>query len=109
MSERLYAKIGRQAERIEDLDAAYDHLLALFARVITGEVARSRVLLNLTERTWTLAPEGRSPAGPATINGLPRCVLGAPEPGRAPSGNGHAPLRVEGGVEGLRELSGGED
>lgn len=79
MSDKLYQMVGQKQERIETLDAAYDQLLGLLAKVVKGEVARSRVLVNLTERSWALAPEGQTPGLPAQFNGVPVCVVAPPE------------------------------
>ncbi len=71
----LYAKIGRMQVQAELQNAAYDQLLQLLAGVVGGTIHPERVLVNLTARGWTLAPEGFSPEIPATINGLPVCVV----------------------------------
>ena len=76
--EKLYELLGRKQEKLESLDAEYTNLLALLAEVISGEVERSRVMVNLTDRTWCKAEPGSRPGLPATINGLPHCVV-APE------------------------------
>lgn len=87
MSEaKLFEAIGRKQNQIEHLDAQYSHLLSHFAKVITGEIATERVLINLTERSWSIVPAGESAGMPATINGVPQCVAGvklrpeSPEP-----------------------------
>ncbi len=92
MSAKLYEKLGRQQETIEDLNEAYTALLNLLANVVGGQVARSRLLVNLTNRSWELAPEGQRPGMPATINGQPVCVVAPDEPAPAPEepANGHA-------------------
>jgi hypothetical protein len=77
--ESLYAEIGRRQLRIEAQDVEYEKLLQLLAGVLTGEIARSRVLVNLTDRNWACVPAGEMPAMPGTINGLPVCVTGKPE------------------------------
>lgn len=75
MSAKLYEQLGRKQERIEELDTAYDALLGLLAGVVEGSIDRGRVIVNLTERSWSLSPEGQRPAMPATVNGLPKCVV----------------------------------
>jgi hypothetical protein len=75
MSDALYAKIGRQQERIEVLDAAYNFLLEQFGKVVSGEIDRTRVLVNITERSFVIVPAGERPGLPSQINGLPVCVV----------------------------------
>ena len=77
----VYERLGRKQEQLENLDEAYTTLLKLLAGVVSGEIARSRVLVNLTERSWALVPEGQTPAHPAVINGLPEYVVGQPDAG----------------------------
>jgi hypothetical protein len=76
---QLYEKVGRLQVAHEQLDAEYTRLLGLLAQVVAGDVDPARLLVDLTNRTWTLAEPGQRPGLPATINGLPRCVV-APEP-----------------------------
>lgn len=71
-----YAAVGRKQVELEASKAAYSKLLAVFAEVISGKCARSRVLVNLTDGTYSWANEGESPGMPATVNGLPVCVVG---------------------------------
>jgi len=78
--EQLYAKIGRMQVDHEALDAEYSRLLALLAQVVAGEVDPSRLLVNLSERSWQLAAPGERPPAPATINGLPVVVVAPPPP-----------------------------
>jgi hypothetical protein len=79
MSAKLYEQLGRKQEALETLDQAYTDLLGVLAGVVTGEIDRRRVLVNLTDRSWTVAPPGNSPSLPATINGLPVCKVAPPE------------------------------
>lgn len=79
--ELAYAALGRKQCVIESQDAAYGNLLAILAGVISGEISRDRLLLNMTARTWHLAAPGERPAMPATINGLPVCIIAPAEPG----------------------------
>lgn len=80
----LYAKVGRQHVQLEKQDAAFTQVLSLAAGLVNGEIDRSRVLINLTDRAWMVVPAGERPPMPATVNGLPRCVVApetaAPEP-----------------------------
>ena len=76
----LLARIGKQQIDHEQLDFQYGQLLNLLAGVVSGSIARSRVLVNLTDRTWLFTEPGESPGLPATINGLPVCVVAPPEP-----------------------------
>ena len=83
--DELYATIGRLQVRAEKQDAAYTLLLDLLAKVVAGEIDRSRVLVNVTERTWQYSEPGARPGLPAQVNGLPVVVV-APEPEVQPSG-----------------------
>jgi hypothetical protein len=73
MSDQLYAKIGRLQTANDELSQNYDLLLGLLANVVTGKCDATRVLVNLTERSWTVAEEDCRPSLPATVNGLPDC------------------------------------
>lgn len=73
--ELAYAEIGRNKVTIDRLNADYNKLLSALGSVASGEVARSRVLVNLTERSWLFTPAGETPAMPTTINGLPICLV----------------------------------
>lgn len=75
MTAKLYETLGRKQEALEGLDADYTALLNLLAGVVGGTIDRRRVLVNLTGRSWQLAPDGLRPATPGTINGLPVCVV----------------------------------
>ena len=77
-AQELFAKIGEQHLAIEDKDKFIGGLLGVFAGVLKGEIEPSRVMLNLTSRSWIVAPEHLSPGMPATVNGLPECVVGKP-------------------------------
>lgn len=87
----LHERLGRKQEQLEALDASYTDLLRLLAQVVTGEVCRSRVLVNLTDRTWVRAPEGQTPPGLVQINGLPEYVVGPLPQSRHPLGDGVSP------------------
>ena len=68
---KLYEMIGVKQTKLEELDAAYTELLMRFAGVIKGTIDPSRVLVNLTDRTWIVVEAGCTPGMPAQINGLP--------------------------------------
>ena len=74
----LYAKIGQLQMALEQREAASMQMLQWFAAVLKGELELSRVMINLTEGKIIVSPEHMRPAMPATINGLPVCVV-APE------------------------------
>jgi Methyltransferase domain len=78
MSDKLYAKLGQKQEALEDLNNAYNSLLLMTASVVSGEIAASQVLINLTARSWEVVPAGQRPQMPATVNGEPRCVVAPP-------------------------------
>lgn len=78
MSAKLYEQLGRKQETIEAQDAAYQALMDLLAKVVSGDIATSRLLVNLTARTWEVSAQGERPAMPATVNGQPVCII-APE------------------------------
>ena len=77
------AAVGQKQLAFERSDAAYSNLLGVLASVISGEIDRSRVLVNLTDRTWLVTPPGERPGMPAQINGLPICVTAPNEPDKA--------------------------
>lgn len=81
----LYAKIGQQHLTIEAQDAAYNQLLGVLAQVVNGKIERSRVLVNLTARTWMVSEPGTTPSTPATFNGLPEVVIAPAEATNPPS------------------------
>lgn len=79
MSEtKLYEQLGRKQSALDDLGEAYNALLRLLAGVVSGDIDRSRVLVNLTARSWAVTEPGTRPSMPAMINGQPECVV-APE------------------------------
>lgn len=73
------AAVGKKQVAFEKLDAEYSKLLQVLAGVVSGDIARSRVLVNLTDRTYLFVSPGCRPPMPATINGLPVCVVGPEE------------------------------
>lgn len=74
----LWARVGRQAVRIEQQDAAYTQLLAIFGDVIAGRTDPRRVLINRTAGSCSVGPVGSVAMMPATINGVPACDVYAP-------------------------------
>ena len=56
MSENLYESIGRKQADLDNLNAEYDRLLAVFGQVASGEVARERVSVDLAARSWKVEP-----------------------------------------------------
>ena len=76
--EQVLQTLGRKQMQLEELDAGYTRLLNVLAGVVSGEIDRQRVLVNLTERKWEVAEEGQRPGVPATLNGFPQVVV-APE------------------------------
>lgn len=74
----LYAKIGEQHLEIEGLKKRFGKLLNVIADIVRGDIDLSRVMVDLTNQGVSWAPIGQRPAMPATINGLPVCVV-APE------------------------------
>ena len=72
-------RYGRLTVKCEKAEEGYTQLLNLLAKVVSGEIDRSRVMVNLTDRTCIFAPEGFRPELPATINGLPVCVVAPTE------------------------------
>jgi len=77
--DKLQLMIGRKQIQLEELDQQYSRLTNVLAGVVSGAIAPSRVMVNLTDRTWTVAAPDTRPGMPATVNGLPICVV-APEP-----------------------------
>lgn len=75
----MFERLGRMAHRIETVENGFNQMVDLMAKVVSGEVERSRVLVNLTAKTVIFAPEGFRPEMPATINGLPLCVVAPDE------------------------------
>ena len=78
---QMYEKIGRLQSALEEENARYNQTLGLFAGVLSGDIAPERVMIDLTNRIWTCAALGQSPPMPATVNGIPHCIIGkATEP-----------------------------
>lgn len=75
MEAQLFEKIGRLQVELENVKQAFENLLGATAKIVSGEIDRSRVMVNLTAKSIAWAPEGFRPEVPATINGEPRCVV----------------------------------
>ena len=73
--DELHRLVGRKQAELENLRKKYEIIYEILAKVVSGELDRSRVLVNLTELNCTWCAIGERPALPATINGLPRCVV----------------------------------
>ena len=54
MEEQALAALGRKQLELDNLNANYNHLLALVQWLATGEVAPERVHVDLATRTWKL-------------------------------------------------------
>ncbi len=68
---QLYERLGRLQSALEDKALCYDRVLELLAKVVAGEIDASRVIVNLTDRSWAYSEAGTRPSAPSTINGLP--------------------------------------
>jgi hypothetical protein len=77
--QRFFELLGRKQATLEEVQANYALALDLVAKILTGEIDTSRVIVNLTDQTFQWVAPGNSPSLPATINGLPNCVVD-PEP-----------------------------
>jgi len=91
--QELYARLGRQAVAIDKWRENYAALLNVFAGVVKGDIARSRVLINLTEQSWIVSEPNTTPNQPATFNGAPSVVVGNPEPDPEPVDPVPEPIR----------------
>lgn len=90
---QLYEMLGRRSASLEVLNAQFDLVLATLGQVVTGEMDRSRVLVDLTNRGFSVSAPGTRPAMPATINGLPNCLM-APDEVLTIDRNGEQPPTV---------------
>ncbi len=70
-----FESIGREHVKAVMFESAHARVLDALAKVVSGEIDRSRVMVNLTDKSAIWAPEGFRPEMPATINGLPVCVV----------------------------------
>ncbi len=85
---QLYERLGRQQVELEKERACFTSALQCMAHMLTGEIDLSRVMVNLTERSFHWSEPGTRPSLPATINGVPVCVT-APEKNPEPCENGN--------------------
>lgn len=76
---QLYERLGRLQMDLEKMTAQRDKILHVFAEVLSGECDASRVMIDLTNKTVVWAAPGETPSLPATINGLPVCVVAPPK------------------------------
>lgn len=74
--DELYAALGRKQMALELAEANYFKALQCMAAMLTGEIDPTRVLVNLTERSFHWVGPGERPATPPTINGLPQVFVG---------------------------------
>lgn len=84
--DELYAKIGKQHLELEQRKEGHTKLLRMLASVVSGEIDRSRVLVNLTDETYSWTEPGTRPGRPATFNGMPYVVMAPDEPAPVPVG-----------------------
>lgn len=59
--DQLYARIGRLTTDLENLNDAYNQLLTMVNAVAVGEIAPKQVHVDLTNRSWAVAPTETSP------------------------------------------------
>ncbi len=71
----LYERLGRMLEQCERNERGFNSLLDTLGKVVSGEIDRSRVMVNLTDKAVSWAAAGERPMLPATINGVPVCVV----------------------------------
>lgn len=57
MSDELNAIIGRKQVELDTLNVEYNRVLAVLGHVVSGEVARDRVSVDLAARSWKVEPE----------------------------------------------------
>jgi hypothetical protein len=72
---KLFEMLGRKESVILAQDDAYSALLNLTAKIISGEIDRSRVSINLADRSWIVAPQAAKPTVPAPLHGVPDLTL----------------------------------
>lgn len=54
MSEQLYATLGRKQAELEAMHTEYDRLLLLMEKVLSGEIEKSKVSVDLEKRSWSI-------------------------------------------------------
>lgn len=52
--DELYASLGRKTVELENLNKQYDTLLLLLGKVVSGEIDKANVTVNLEGRSWAL-------------------------------------------------------
>lgn len=73
--EELYNALGRKQLAFDSLKTAFDAVILELARLVAGETDPSRYMVNLTEGSFIRVPQGERPTLPATVNGVPNCVV----------------------------------
>ncbi len=59
----LYERLGRMLEQCERNERGFNSLLDTLGKVVSGEIDRSRVMVNLTDKAVTWAAAGERSAG----------------------------------------------
>lgn len=54
--DHLYAALGRKQDALDNLNDEYNRLLAVLGQVASGEIAPTRVSVDLAARSWAVAP-----------------------------------------------------
>lgn len=62
MNEELYAAIGRKQVELDSMHTEYNKLLSLLSSVVSGDVNKERVTVDLKARTWVLTEEVKEEA-----------------------------------------------
>lgn len=62
MNEELYAVIGRKQVDLDAMHVEYNKLLSLLSSVVSGDVNKERVTVDLKARTWVLTEEVKEEA-----------------------------------------------
>ena len=62
MSDELDAIIGRKQVELENLNLEYNRLLMVLGQVVSGEVEKDRVSVDLAARSWKVEPKAGDPA-----------------------------------------------
>lgn len=77
---KLFSKIGQLHEELDAMKTRFGKLIGVVADIVRGEISLDRVMVNLTDQQVIWSPLGERPAMPATINGLPVCVVAPDKP-----------------------------
>lgn len=72
---KLFEMLGRKEGIIVAQDEAYSALLNLAAKILSGEIDRNRVSIDLVNRSWAVAPQEPKPTVPALLHGVPDLTL----------------------------------